>query len=115
MRVDEHKHLGLILDSKLSFVQHVNEKIKIARKSVGVLKYLSSYLPLRTLEIIYKLYTRSHFDYCDVIYHIPNSYNIYTSSNSLHILMESIERTQYQAALAITGTWRGSSRNKLYE
>ena len=29
--------------------------------------------------------------------------------------MESIERTQYQAALAITGTWQGSNRNKLYE
>ena len=29
--------------------------------------------------------------------------------------MEMIEKTQYQAALAITGTWRGTSRNKLYE
>ena len=45
LRVNEHKHLGLILDSKLSFTQHVNEKIKIARKNVGVIKYLSSYLP----------------------------------------------------------------------
>ena len=40
VRVNEHKHLGLILDSKLSFSQHVNEKIKIARKSLGVIKYL---------------------------------------------------------------------------
>ena len=28
--------------------------------------------------------------------------------------MESIERIQYQAALLITGTWKGTSRNKLY-
>ena len=27
-----HKHLGLILDSKLTFVEHINEKIKIAKK-----------------------------------------------------------------------------------
>ena len=40
---------------------------------------------------------------------------MHTSSNSLHTLMESIERIQYHAALAITGTWQGSSRNKLYE
>ena len=29
--------------------------------------------------------------------------------------MESIERIQYQAALIITGAWKGSNRNKLYE
>ena len=29
--------------------------------------------------------------------------------------MESVERTQYQAALAITGAWQGSKRTKLYE
>ena len=29
-RVPEHNHLGLILDPKLSFVRHINEKILIA-------------------------------------------------------------------------------------
>ena len=29
--------------------------------------------------------------------------------------MEKIERTQYQAALAITGTWQSSNRSKLYK
>ena len=29
--------------------------------------------------------------------------------------MEKVERIQYQAALAITGTWSGSSRSKTYE
>ena len=29
--------------------------------------------------------------------------------------MEEVEGTQYQAALAITGTWQGSNRFKLYE
>ena len=29
--------------------------------------------------------------------------------------MENAERIQYQAALAITGAWQGSSRSKLYE
>ena len=115
LKVNDHKHLGLLLDSKLLFSRHVNEKIKIARKSIGVLKYLSSYLPLKTLDTIYKLFTRSHFDYCDVIYHIPVSNNVYNLFTPLHSLMESIERIQYQAALAITGAWQGSSRNKLYE
>ena len=29
--------------------------------------------------------------------------------------MEKVERIQYQAALAITGAWQGSSRSKLYD
>ena len=38
-RVSEHKHLGLILDSKLTFVKHINEKISVARKWIGVIKH----------------------------------------------------------------------------
>ena len=41
-RVSEHKHLGLILDSKLTFGSHINEKLAKARKGVGVIEY---YLP----------------------------------------------------------------------
>ena len=29
--------------------------------------------------------------------------------------MEKVERTQYQAALAVTGAWQGTNRVKLYE
>ena len=43
-KVNVHKHLGLNLDSKLSFVSHINEKINKARKLIGILKYLSQYL-----------------------------------------------------------------------
>ena len=53
-RVQHHKHLGLILDSKLAFTKHINEKIGIARKGIGVIKYLAPYLPLKTRDQIYK-------------------------------------------------------------
>ena len=54
----------------------------------------------------------SHLDYCDVIYHVPHAYVFPFTSNSL---MEKLERVQYNAAMAITGTWRGTNRSKLYE
>ena len=107
-----HKHLGLILDSKLTFIEHVNEKIKVAKRFIGILKYLNNYLPLKTLSQIYKMYVRPHLDYGDVIYHIPHSQSIFDSSISLHPLMEKVERVQYYAAKAITGYWRGSNRYK---
>ena len=70
--VKEQKHLGLILDSGLSFEKHINEKIIKAKKNIGMLKYLSKFLPLKTLDQMYKALVRSHLDYCDIIYHIPS-------------------------------------------
>ena len=29
--------------------------------------------------------------------------------------MNALERTQYQAALAVSGAWKGTNRNKIYE
>ena len=62
---------------------------------------------------MYKTLVRPHLDYCDVIYHIPSIQTLY--GGVLNVLMNLIERVQYQAALAITGAWQGSSRIKLYE
>ena len=56
MKVDEHKHLGIILDSKLSFSAHIKAAISKTRKGVGLLKYLSKYLPRHTLNELFKLY-----------------------------------------------------------
>ena len=114
-QVNEHKHLGLILDSKLTFGSHINEKLSKARKGVGVIKYLSSYVPGKTLDQIYKMYVRPHLDFCDVIYHIPKNESSFDSSFRLSYWMEQIERVQYKAALAVTGTWKGTSTNKIYE
>ena len=64
---------------------------------------------------MYKALVRSHLDCCDVIYHIPSHQNQAPLGVTLNSLMEKVERIQYQAALAISGVWRGSSRSKLYE
>ena len=114
LRNEAHKHLGIILDSKLTFSNHIIEKIKIANKHIGMLRYISRYLPLSTLTQMYKMFVRPHLDYGDVIYHIPHPISLFDSSMNLHPLMEGIEKVQYHAALAITGCWRGSNRNSIY-
>ena len=70
-KVNEQKHLGLILDSNLSFERHLNGKVMKAKSSIGIIKYLSSFLPLKILDQMYKAIVRSHLDYCDTTYHIP--------------------------------------------
>ena len=73
-KVSEHNHLGIISDSKLSFTLHINAVISKCRQGIALLKLLSKYLLQHTINAIYKLYSRPHSDYGDVIYHIP--YNI---------------------------------------
>ena len=114
-RVNEHKHLGLILHPSLSFEKHLNEKIKKAKKNIGIIKYLNKFLPFKTLNQMYKALVRSHLDYCDVIYHIPPTIHKPPLGISLHDHMEKVEKVQYQAGLAVTGAWQGTDRVKLYE
>ena len=114
-KVNEQKHLALIIDSSLSFEKHLNEKIIKAKKNVGILKHLLKFLPLKTLDQMYKTLVRSHLDYCDIIYHKPSYQNQPPIGVTLNLQMEKVERIQYQAAFAISGAWLGSSRSKLYE
>ena len=114
-KVSEQKHLGLILDSGLTFKKHINEKIRKARKNLGLIKHVSKYLPLKTLDQMYKALVRSHLDYCDIIYHIPPKINPPPQFPTFNSTMEKLERVQYQAALVVTGAWQGSNCSKLNE
>ena len=99
------KHLGLILDKKLNFKEHSIEKINKAMKIVGTIKKLRNILPRSSLLTIYKSLVRPHLDYGDVIYAQINNQSF----------TDRIESVQYNAALAITGAIRGTSRDKLYK
>ena len=102
----DHKHLGLNLDPKLSFIKHITEKIGIARKGIGLIKHLSPYLPLKSRDQIFKMHVRPHLDYCDTIYHIPakiKEMSNFDSCRTVNYMMKTLESTQYQAALAVSG------------
>ena len=98
------KHLGLLLDKKLNFTEHINGKIKKVTKSINLLRKLNLILPRSSLLIIYKLFIRLHLDYRDIVYNQPSNSSLY----------EKIESMQYNVALAITGAIKGSSKEKWY-
>ena len=79
--------------------------MKKVNKTIWLLRKLENILPRVPLLTIYKTFVRPHLDYVDVIY--DQHYNIF-----FHQKLESI---QYNAALAITDTIRGSSKEKLYQ
>ena len=74
-------------------------------KAIGLLRKLQNTLPSPSLLTIYKSFTRPYLDYGDIIY--DQGYNA--------SFQQKVEGIQYNAALAITGTIRGTSKEKMFE
>ena len=120
-RLNSQKHLGLTLDSKLTFNQHLKEKISKANIGILMIRKLYRYLPRSTLLTVYKSFIRPHLDYCDMIYPKPCNDDISMQNSSQgnicqpnKLFTDKIESVQYNAALAITGHILGTSKEKLY-
>ena len=62
-----------------------------------------------SLILILSIYLRPHLGYGDVIYHIPAKVSEFDQN------MEEVEAVQYFAALAVTGTWMGTSRENFIQ
>ena len=69
------------------------------------MKKLSLILSRKSLLTIYKSFVRPNLDYADIIYDKPLNES----------LKRKIEMVQYNAALIITGPFKGTSRDKIYQ
>ena len=98
-------HLDVHLDGKLDLHEHLQNMFKKVNKTISLLHKLQINLARAPSVTIYKLLIRPHLDYGDILYDQK-------FKNSFH---ERSKSTQYNAALAITGAIRSSSREKLYQ
>ena len=103
-RASQQKHLGLLLDEKLNFKEHVDSTISKLDRGIAVLKKLRYSLPRKPLITIYKALLRPLLDYGDIIYDQPHNESV----------CEKLDSVQYKIALAITGVIGGTSREKIY-
>ena len=76
-----------------------------ASKGINVIRKLKFHIPRHALVSLYKSFIRSILEYGDVIYDQPSNASF----------SDKIESIQYNAALAVTGTIRGTSKDKLYK
>ena len=104
-QTNSQKHLGMQLDRKLNFEEHLSKVESKVNKTIGIIRKLQNLLPRSALITIYKSFIRSHLDYGDIIY--DKAFN-----ESFHAKLEPL---QYNATLAITGAIRGSSSEKVYQ
>jgi len=64
------KDLGILLDKRLSFRDHINDKIKInkAFSTLGIIKRNIKHLIIQLFTMLYKNVVRSHLDYCSSVW-----------------------------------------------
>ena len=101
---ESHKHFGLVFDPKLNFGMHLKGKFSIINNGIALLRKFRHSIPRKPLLSKYKTFLRPHLDYCDVIYDKPHNEKFTDTAESI----------QYNAALAIAGTIKGTSKEKLY-
>ena len=86
------KHLGMFLDSKLNFSEHLKTIFQKTNKTIGLLRKLQTLLPRAPLITIYKSFIRGHLEYGDMIY--DQTFNM--------SFQQKMENIQHNAVLGIT-------------
>ena len=94
----------MFLDRKLNFDEHIKGVFDKTSKSIGVICKLRIFLPRPSLPQIYKSFVRPYPDFGDVIY----------DKAFIGSFQQKRKSIQYNAALAITWTIRGTSRENIY-
>jgi exonuclease III len=101
-QVDHHKHLGIILNSKMTWSKHVDYICEKASRRCNSMKRISSIVPRRTLIHLYKSIVRPVLEYGCVLY-----------DNIDQVYINKIERVQRSAALVCTGGYSLTSNECL--
>ena len=79
-QTNSQKNLGVTLDLKLIFEEHL---LNVLNRTIGLIRKLPNVLPRIFLVTIYKAFVRPHLDYGDILY--DQAFN-----NSFHDRLESI-------------------------
>ena len=84
MQATSHKHLGIILDTRLSFENHLETVLCKINKTIGIIRKLHNLLLRSALITLYKAFVRPHLDYGDILYDQARN-------ESFHLTLESIQ------------------------
>jgi len=85
-RCNKVRDLGIIVDSKLSFSDHISEKVNKAYSILGIIKRNFQHVNKVAFVLLYKTLVRSHLEYADTVLSPYKQY-----------LMEVVEKVQKRA------------------
>ena len=101
-QVHSYQQLGVILNDKLNWEDHINHVISKANRKIGLMWKLSSELPRYAVENIYTSYIRPQLEYSAVIY-----------NNCTREQSRRLEACQRKAAIACTRAYRRTNTENL--
>ena len=91
-RTDTHKCLGVQIDEKLSWDSHIDMICKKASAGIGAMRRIKPFVPVNTLEKVYKSLVQPYFEYCSPLW-----------NNCGKLLIDKLQRFQSRAARVLTG------------
>ena len=68
IQATSHKHLGIILDTRLSFEKHLETVLCKLNKTMGLIRKLQNLLPRTALITLHKAFLYPNLDYGDILY-----------------------------------------------
>ena len=103
-QVNEHTHLGLTLDKKLTWKPHINRICTKASQRITDIKPIRHLIPKTTSINLYKTLSRPILEYCDVIF-----------DNTTKEMKKLIDHVQREALLMITLGYQRTATDNLYK
>ena len=123
VRIYNKRDLGLLLDQKLCFNDHINEIIRKAYSMLGFVKRNSvEFSDPHTLKSLYVSLVRPHLEYCCIIWNPNNQYQ----SNRIELVQKNftrfmfyklnwrIERPSYETRCALFDLCSLATRRKMF-
>ena len=95
----------MILDSSLSFDDHLISVQSKTNKTINLLRKLQNILTRQALITVYKTFVRPHLHYGKILY--DQAYNA-----SFH---QKLEKIEYNVCIAKTGAIHGTLKKKIYQ
>ena len=103
-KVDQAKSLGLIIDNRLSWSNHVNKLCKKVTSAIGALRRIRPLISQSTAVLVYNSLIQPHFDYCSLVW-----------DGLSHQLSDKLQKSQSRAARVILKANYGTSSSLLLD
>ena len=75
-KISKINFLGVIIDDRLTWTDHVNSIRGKISMSIGIMRKLRSILPLKTLFMLYNAFVLPYLDYCSLVWSGTSSGNL---------------------------------------
>ncbi len=89
--VESERDLGVIFDKSLSFKEHINKKIGLAKRNLALIKRTFKFLNPSTFLTLYKSLVRPHLEFCSPVW-----------NNDLKFFSNELEKVQKLATRYVT-------------